>query len=84
MNSRLSNHDVSFDDETMWAMSEAFDRICDALGNFGEGVTMHEIIARRIVEIAKMGERNPSCLYQQALNAIGIDEGSTSQLAAFR
>ena len=82
MDSRLSNHDVSFDDETMRAMSEAFDRVCDVLGNFGAGVTVREIIARRIVEAAKIGERNPSRLCRQALNAMGIDEKSTNQLAA--
>ena len=82
MNSRLSNHDVSFDDETMRAMSEAFDHVCDVLGNFGEGTTVREIIARRIVEAATIGERNPSRLYRQALNAMGIDERSANQLAA--
>ena len=35
MNSRLSIQNVSFDDETMRVMGEAFDRVCDALGNFG-------------------------------------------------
>ena len=82
MNSRLSNHDVSFDDETMRAMGEAFDHACDALGNFGIGVTVREIIAARIVEVAKTGERNPYRLCQQALKALGIDEKSANQLAA--
>jgi hypothetical protein len=82
MNSCLSNHDVSFDDETMRAMGEAFDHACDALGNLGEGVTVREIIARRIVEAATIGERNPTGLYRQALNAMGIDERSANQLAA--
>ena len=82
MNSRLSNHHVSFDDETMQAMSEAFDQSCDVLGSFGKGVTVREIIARRIVEAAKIGERDPTRLYRQALNAMGIDEQSANQLAA--
>jgi len=82
MDSHLSNHDVSFDDETMRAMSEAFDRVSDVLGDFGTGATMGEIIARRIVEAAKIGERSPNGLYCQALNALGIDERSANQLAA--
>jgi hypothetical protein len=82
MDSRLSNHDVSFDDATMRAMGEAFDQACDALGNFGTGATVHEILARRIVEAARIGERNPNRLYRQALNAMGIDERSANQLAA--
>ena len=82
MNSRLSIQDVWFDDETMRAMSEAFDQACDALGKFGEGVTVREIIAKRIIEVAKNGERNPVRFYQQALKALGIDEMSANQLAA--
>ena len=82
MKGRLSYHDVSFDDETMQAMSEAFDQVCDVLGNFGAGATVNEIIARRIVEAAQMGERDPSRLYLQTLNALGIDEKSAIQLAA--
>jgi hypothetical protein len=82
MNSSLSNHDASFDDETMRTMGEVFDRACDALGNFGEGVTVREIIAKRIVEVAKTGERNPSHLYRQALKVLGIDEITANQLAA--
>ena len=82
MNSRLSNQNVSFDDETMRVMGEAFDRVCDALGNLSEGVTVREIIAKRIIEVAKTGERNPSNFYRQALKTLGIDEMSTNQLAA--
>jgi hypothetical protein len=82
MNGRMSCHDVSFDDEAMRAMGEAFDRVCDVLGDFGAGATVDEIIARRIVEAAQMGERDPSRLYLQTLNALGIDEKSAVQLAA--
>jgi hypothetical protein len=82
MDTRLSNHHVSFDDETMQAMSESFDRVCDTLGNFGTGTKVREIIARRIVEAAQIGERDPTRLYRQTLNAMGIDERSTNQLAA--
>jgi hypothetical protein len=65
----------------MQAMSEAFDQTCDVLGTFGKRVTVSEIIARRIVEAATMGERDPTRLYRQALNAMGIDEQSAHQLA---
>ena len=43
---------------------------------------MREIVAKRIIEVAKKGERNPARLYQQALDALGIDEQSATQLAA--
>ncbi len=38
MDSRLSNHDVTFDDETKSVMRDVFDRMCDALGISAEDV----------------------------------------------
>ena len=74
--------DVSFDDIAMRAMGAAFDQACDALGNFGTSVTAREIVAKRIIEVAKTGERNPSNFYRQALKTLGVDEMSANQLAA--
>ena len=82
MNIRHLIQDVSFDEHATRAMGEAFDQACGALGNFGAAVTVREIIAKRIVETAKIGERDPSCLCRQALNALGIDEPTARQLAA--
>ena len=82
MNSRPSIQNVSFDDETMRVMGEAFDRVCDALGNFGEGVTVREIIAKRIIEVAKMGERDQSRLYRHAVDGSGIDKKLPNKMAA--
>ena len=82
MNSRLSNQNVSFDDETMRVMGEAFDRVCDALGNLSEGVTVREIIAKRIIEVAKMGETRPIRLYQHAVDGLGIDNKLPNKMAA--
>jgi len=70
-----------FDDAAMRAMGVAFDQACDALGNFGTGVTVREIMAKRVVDVAKRGERNPARLCQQALDAL-IDEPSATQLPA--
>ena len=63
-------------------MGEAFDRVCDALGNLSEGVAVREIIAKRIIEVAKTGDRNPSNFYRQALKTLGVHEMSANQLAA--
>jgi hypothetical protein len=82
MNIRPFIHHDMFDDRALHAMGEAFDKACDALGNFGEGVTVREIIAKRIVEVAKTGERDPSRLYRQAMDAMGIDEKVANRLAA--
>jgi hypothetical protein len=74
--------DVSFDDQAMRAMGEAYDRACDSLGTFGAAVTVREIMAKRIIEAAKMGERDPSRLYRHALNELGVNETTATQLAA--
>ena len=55
-------------------MGEAFDQACKSLRNFGSAVP--EIIANRIIEAAKNGERDPARLYEQALKAFGIDDMS--------
>ena len=62
--------DVSFDDVAMRVMGAAFDQACDALGSFG--VTEREIVAKRIIEVAKMGERDQSRLYRHAVDGFGI------------
>jgi hypothetical protein len=82
MNIRPFINDVSFDDQAIRAMREAFDQACDVLGAFGGGATVREIMAKRIVDVAQTGERDPSRLYRQALKALGIDEMSARQLAA--
>jgi hypothetical protein len=68
---RLSDHDVSFDDETLRAMGKAYDHACDALGCFGIAVAVREIVAKRIIEVAGMGERDPTRLYREALKTFG-------------
>jgi hypothetical protein len=51
--------DVAFDDAATLAMGEAFDRTCKSLRIIGSTVPVREIIARRIIECAKDGERDP-------------------------
>jgi tartrate dehydratase beta subunit/fumarate hydratase class I family protein len=53
-------------------MGEAFDRTCKSLRIIGCTVTVREIIAVRIIEAAKNGERDPARLYEQALIIFGI------------
>ena len=67
MGIRLSDHDVSFDDQTLRTMGKAYDHACDALGCFGLAATVRETIAKRIIEVARMGERDPARLYREAL-----------------
>ena len=67
---------VWFDDAATSAMGEAFDNTCKALRNFGSAVPA--IVADRIIDVAKNGERDPARLYEQALKAFAI--GDTSML----
>ena len=71
-----ANQDVWFDDAATSAMGKAFDRACKALQNFGSAITVREIIAKRIIDAAKNGERDPARLYEQALIPFGIEDMS--------
>ena len=67
---------VCFDDAATSAMSEAFDRACKSLQNSGSVKKAREIIAKRIIEAAKNGERDPVRLQEQALIPFGIEDMS--------
>jgi hypothetical protein len=71
-----SIQDVWFDDTATMAMGEAFDHACVSLHRFGRSVTARELIAKRIINAAKKGERSPDRLYRQALKAIRIEDMS--------
>ncbi len=68
--------DIAFDDATIRAMGKAFDQACKSLRNFGSAGTVREIIAKRIIDAAKNGERDPARLHDEALKAFGIDDTS--------
>ena len=57
-------------------MGEAFDKACRSLRSFGTACTVREIIAKRIVAVAKNGERDPARLHEQALIPFGIEDMS--------
>ena len=66
----------SFDAEITRTMGEVYDRACRSLRDFGSAVLVREIIAKRIVEATKNGERNPVRLYEQALRVVSVDTPS--------
>ena len=68
----MNIQNICFDDAATLAMGEAFDRACKTLRNFGSAVPA--IIADRIIEAAKNGERDPKRLYEQALKAFGFED----------
>ena len=65
---------VWFDDAATLAMGEAFDNARKSVQNLGSAVP--EIIANRIIAAAKVGERDATRLYEQALKAFGIEDMS--------
>ena len=68
--------DLSFDDEAARAMGAAFDQACVSLRHLAHADKVREIIAKRIIEAAINGERDPIRLHSQALMGFGIDDVS--------
>jgi hypothetical protein len=70
---------AAFDDAATHAMGEAYDRAILALDakDRGRPSVVQEALAKRIIEIAKTGERKPDQIYQQALAAFGLDRDAS-------
>ena len=65
-----------FDPETTEAMGAAFDAVCDALGIDTNGVAEPRIVARKIIELAQMGIRDPDDLRDRALETFQSGPGN--------
>jgi len=68
--------DVSFDGAATSAMGEAFDKACKSLRNLGSTSEVRDLIAKRILDAAKNGERDPIRLREYALIPFGIEDFS--------
>jgi hypothetical protein len=66
--------DVSFDPDTTHIMGQAFDGACKELHDIGQSDFVKTVIAKRIIQIAKKGERDPNQLRKRALQAVGLAE----------
>ena len=64
---RSSVNNVFFDDEATLAMGAAFDRACSSLGRSARDDSARELIAKRIIEAATKGERDPVRLHSQVI-----------------
>ena len=62
-----------FDDEATRLMGEAMDAACEGLRDTGQPALVREIIAKRIIEATKKGERDPARLRAAGLAALGYD-----------
>jgi hypothetical protein len=61
-----------FDDEATRIMGEAFDAACSEIRDAETLTVTHEVMAKRIIEAARKGERDPARLRDIALAALGI------------
>ena len=64
--------DTSFDPETTHILGQAYDCACEALPDVGPPAIVKEFIAKRIIEVAKTGERDPLELCKRALKAVRV------------
>jgi hypothetical protein len=59
-----------FHDAVTRVMGEAFDAACRELHDAGMPAVVHEVLARRIIDAAREGERDPTRLRDVALAAL--------------
>jgi hypothetical protein len=64
-----------FDDHATKVMGDAFDAACKDLHDTGQPSIVYEVVATRIIEAAKSGERDPERLRDWALTAFGGKHG---------
>ena len=64
-----------FDDRVTQIMGEAFDSACKDLHDTGQPEIVYEVIAKRIIDAAKNGERDPVQLRNIGLAGLGFDKG---------
>jgi hypothetical protein len=64
---------ASFDSDMVNVLGKAYDSATTALHDTGQSPVVREVLARRIIEIAKTGERDPQRLSQLALAALGLE-----------
>jgi hypothetical protein len=62
-----------FDDNATKIMGEAFDSACKELHDKGQPQIVYEVIAKRIIDAAKKGERDPIQLRKAGLTALGLE-----------
>jgi hypothetical protein len=68
--------DTVFDDRITEIMGEAFDSACQELHDSGQPSIVYEVIAKRIIDATRSGERDPVRLRNVGLAALGSrDDG---------
>ena len=70
---------AAFDYQATLAITEAWEKASQSMHDWGQPEAMTEIIAKRIIELASKGERNPDQLCEQALKSFGFSESPSLQ-----
>lgn len=63
---------TSFEPEVLAIMGEAFDRACQSIDELGHKGLLAEIIAGRIIRLARAGERDVETLCAEAVKSLGL------------
>jgi hypothetical protein len=63
---------VFFGPDAVRAMGAAFDKTCQSLHDAGQPDVVKEVIAKRIISLARDGERDPDRLCDETLKALGF------------
>lgn len=69
---------AAFDCDATRAMGEAFDLACCSLHDIGQPALVREVVARRIIEVARGGERDQDELCTRALQALAFGRRQTA------
>ena len=67
---------VVFDDAATLAVGAAFDLACVSLRGFSRDNDVREAVAKRIIEAAATGERDPARLHSKAFMGFCVDDVS--------
>ena len=65
--------------ETVKLLCDTYDKVQKSLHDSGQPHIVNEVIAQRIISLAKQGERNPDTLCEGVLKAFGTKEQRLSR-----
>jgi len=73
----------AFEPEALKEMGEILDTAFEKLQGTGEPDVVRELIAVRIIAVARLGERDPARLLEAALQGGANEDGNTSGATSF-
>ena len=66
--------DATFDPAAIEIMSAAYEGVCKALNLVDRDDPLTVLVAKKIIELASRGERDPDLICREALKALGHTE----------